>query len=77
MSPTETHPSGYTQYASGGEYDDASGVYNGHLRDEAPRLDRYVIDEHASANRQSRIPFTSLMPRQLKKSPGWEYLVYE
>lgn len=27
--------------------------------------------------RQSRIPFTSLMPRQLKKSPGWEYLASE
>lgn len=50
-----THPLGYTQYASGGERDDASGVHDGHLRDGALRRvwDGYVIDERALANRRT------------------------
>lgn len=46
------------------EHEDASDVRDGHLCDEV-RVYKYVIDDRI--NWKSRIPFASLMLRQIKK----------
>lgn len=62
--------SGCTQYAIGREHEDASNVRDGHLCNGGKRL--YIrcisMNMRSRIDWESRIPFTFLMSRQLKKN---------
>lgn len=56
------------------EHEDASNVHDGHLCDSRDtRTDMLLTNTRSWIDRESRIPFTFLIPRQLKKSFGWEH----